>query len=194
MSKVSFRTLQKRMTEARTKSDIKLSAQSPELCSLNKNFTSDLMRTYTQYYVREDLIPIEKAVIELLMLNGLRISEVLSIKPSDVLPNGYIRINGKKGSNDRLITSNYFRTHWQTSFISLLPLHLYYSRFYFYRLFKKIGIYGRYGSNKYNSVTHYFRHEIVLSMQKSGVDDQLISEFLGHKSSKSLLYYVGKKV
>lgn len=193
MTKVTFKTLQKRIADERTKSATKLSAQTIDLCSRSKSLVPSLNESFAKYKERADLIDIEKAVIELLMLNGLRISEVLNILPSDVLSNGYIKIKGLKHSNDRLVLPINYHQYWQTKFKSLLPLKLYYSRFYFYRLFKRIGIYSKYGNNKYNSVTHYFRHEIVLSMKASGINDLQISEFLGHKSKNNIKYYINEK-
>ena len=193
MTKVNFKTLQKRIASERIKSATKLSAQSRGLCSSLNPAIDDIFKEYNKYNIRNDLIDIEKAVIELLMLNGLRISEVLNIKPTDVLSNGFISIKGLKNSKDRLVRPVFYGSKWRNNFTGLLPLKIYYSRYYFYRLFKKIGIYAKYGNNVYNSLTHYFRHEIVISMRNSGVDDRAISDFLGHKSMDSLKYYTNEK-
>lgn len=134
----------------------------------------------------------DKAVIELMYLYGLRISEVLSIKSTDVSTIGHIKIRSKKGSNFRVITSLYFPSYWSLEFRLSLPLSDYYSRFYFYRLFKKMGYYQKLSGHNNFSVTHYFRHRLVTDLKSQGFSLQDIKDFLGHKSIKSTEYYYGK--
>jgi hypothetical protein len=86
-----------------------------------------------------------------------------------------------------------FAEWWINADSSLLPISTVYSRFYFYRLFKRIGLYGKFGSNDNNSVTHYFRHLQGLDVQNSFNDWALTASALGHKNEKSTIYYGQKK-
>jgi hypothetical protein len=117
---------------------------------------------------------------------------VLRIKPSDVTFMGHIKIKSLKGSNDRIVLPLFFRSFWATAGSGLLPLSNYYSRFYFYRLFKKLGYYSKFGDNKVNSVTHFFRHQLILNLKQQNVPDDVISHFISHRNLKNLDYYAGK--
>lgn len=134
----------------------------------------------------------ELAVIELMFMWGLRVSEVLQVNTSDISKSGNIRIKALKGSNFRVVRSSLYSSFWLDSDATILPLNAVYSRFYFYRLFKRVGLYGHFGNNCNNSVTHYFRHLRGLDVQDTFNDWDLTANALGHKSSKSTLYY-GKR-
>jgi len=136
---------------------------------------------------------IEKAVIELMAVNGLRISEVLNINQSDISKSGNIRIRSLKGSSFRVVQSMLFKEFWLSGAAGLLPLSSVYSRFYFYRLFRKYGLYATFGTNNHSSVTHYFRHLKGLDIQESFNDWELTASVLGHKNINSTLYYGKKK-
>lgn len=140
-----------------------------------------------------ELVVAEKAVIELMALYGLRISEVLSINRSDISQGGSIRVRALKGSSIRVIQSFMFREFWISQGSSLLPLSSVYSRFYFYRLFRKYGLYSTFGVNEKASVTHYFRHLKGLEVQTAFNDWELTASSLGHKSQKSTVFY-GQKI
>lgn len=139
------------------------------------------------------LQPFELAVIELLFMWGLRVSEVLQVNCSDISRSGNIRIKALKGSNFRVVRSSLYESFWLGADSSLLPLNSIYSRFYFYRLFKRLGIYGHFGNNCNNSVTHYFRHLRGLDVQNTYEDWELTAQSLGHKSTKSTIYYGKEK-
>lgn len=135
----------------------------------------------------------EKAVIELMAIGGLRISEVLNVCQSDVSKSGSIRIRALKGSSFRVVQPFLFREFWMDGGGGLLPLSGVYTRFYFYRLFRKFGLYATFGNNQHSSVTHYFRHLKGLDIQESFNDWQLTSSVLGHKNINSTQYYGKKK-
>ena len=130
-----------------------------------------------------------KAVAWLLFEHGLRITEVLNIQKCDISRQGRIRIKGLKGSNDRIVTPIMFAQFWQSLPDFMLPLGSVYSRFYFYRWFKRIGIYDVFGNNKRFSVTHMFRHHLALSLKNEFDDTALTQRVLGHRSIKSTLHY-----
>lgn len=144
--------------------------------------------------IQNDKLPLVlRAVIELQFLHGLRISEVLNITASDITRNGRIRIKGLKGSFDRFVLSSNFIEFWTCSGIPLLPLCRCYSRFYFYREYKKLCIGARFGNSHNNSVTHWFRHAVALDSIETfhSINDTKI--VLGHKNSKSTQKYVTKR-
>jgi site-specific recombinase XerD len=129
------------------------------------------------------------AILELLYLYGLRISEVLSIKGSDIHQDGSIVIRGSKKSNNRIVYPVQTRTFWQLWSKSYLPLSSIYSRFHIYREFKKRGVSFVFGSNNLYSTTHALRHIRILSLIQSGTNREDISRFIGHKSIKSIEFY-----
>lgn len=133
------------------------------------------------------------AVLSLMHYHGLRITEVLNIRPYDVLRSNRIRIKGLKHSNDRIV---YIMSHgrfWASYGVSTSFLSDTYSRYYFYREFKKLGFYSRFGSNKKYSVTHLMRHNYVLSLKESDIETNLIQTTIGHKSINSTKHYEQKE-
>ena len=134
----------------------------------------------------------DSAVLELLMFYGLRISEVLRIKQYDIKSTGHIIIKGLKGSNDRLVQPKYYYEFWFKSGYGSLPLGEIYSRFYYYRLFKRMGIGQKFNLNSNTSVTHYFRHNLIIELKRQGVPEHMLSSYIGHVSKKTLKYYVNK--
>ena len=133
------------------------------------------------------------AVIELQLHYGLRISECLNITTSDVSRTGHIRIRGTKGSNDRIVIPYRFSSFWQNEASAILPLCNIYSRFWFYRQYKNLGLYAIFGNSRVKSVTHLFRHLNILSLKESFNETGLTKHFIGHKSINSTLHYERKK-
>ena len=78
---------------------------------------------------------------------------------------------------------------WITSLRLMLPLGESYSRFYYYRLFKRLGLYEKFNGNVNNSVTHYFRHKLLSSFKSEEIEIETRQNFIGHKSKKSTKYY-----
>lgn len=168
-------------------------AQSGTLLRLQNATAVDSFNLDAFISQQKSLTMTDKAVIELMYMWGLRVSEVLNITCADVSRTGNIRIKALKGSNFRVVRSSAYERFWLNADSSLLPLKTVYSRFYFYRLFKRIGLYGTFGNNKNKSVTHYFRHLQGLDVQNSFEDWELTASALGHKNVKSTLYYGQKK-
>lgn len=133
------------------------------------------------------------AVIELQLLYGLRISECLNINTSDISPTGHIRIRGAKGSNDRIVIPYRFSSFWRNEAVAILPLGNVYSRFWFYRQYRNLGLCAIFGNSKVKSVTHLFRHLNILSLKESFNETGLTKQFIGHKSINSTLHYERKK-
>jgi len=167
-----------------------LPAQSPGLSQLARNLPVPIDRFLSNLNTIPWLPLADKAIIELMYVYGLRISEVLDIHLYDVMTSGLIRIRSKKGSRMRYVMPVYFISFWQVRDRNILPISNFYNRFYMYRVFKKLGYYSKHPGNTNFSVTHYFRHRCVSEMVQAGYTAHSISEFLGHRSAKTIQYYI----
>lgn len=168
---------------------LKPSAQTTTLCALRSTSVTGETAAPVNTPLPTTLPPLEKAVIRLMEAHGLRISEVLNITPYDIAKNGTIKIKALKGSNNRLLA---YSPEWQYLVKNRQNLPLIkagYSRFYFYRLFKTLGIYSKIGQRSNNSVTHYFRHKIAADLRQSNFTPEDISLNLGHKKQSNSEHY-----
>lgn len=176
----------------RTKPVVTPSAQSTKLFQ-TRPFDLTALSTLVTSILRSQTLPVfQLAVIELLFLYGLRISEALNIDVSCVSANGAIKVKGKKGSETRIVQPVLFREFWLISGRHLLPLINVYSRHYFYKQFKRLGLYVVHAGNVNNSVTHSFRHMILSDLYSSFNDTSSSQKFIGHKSQKSTQHYEQK--
>jgi len=139
---------------------------------------------------KSDLSPTDAAVLELQFLNGLRISEVLNISGRNINPYGAIHIKGLKGSSDRLVYSVSFKSFWLNMRKHNISFPKSLNRYYYYRLYKKKGLYEVFGNNKKASVTHLLRYVYLIGLYQSGLPISEIQTILGHRSIKSTIHYV----
>lgn len=131
-------------------------------------------------------------LIEIQLLNGLRISEALSIHHTHINDLGQINIRGLKKSHNRLINSgSSVKFFLNCKKMRESPFETF-SRFYAYREYKKLGLTFQFKGQSKNSVTHLFRHYLVGMNKENKVDLSTIQSFIGHKSIKSTEHY-GKK-
>ena len=182
------------MANARNNSVLNPSAQTTKLC----NDICDQDRVQDDYVNYLEDLPAEcyvlKMIIEVMQNGGLRVSEALSIKGTDILKSGHIRIKGSKGSDDRIVQVHVTRANYLVFLNQPVKIFDGYSRFWVYREFKKLGIGKRYKGKQKRSVTHYFRQENARLMESSGFDTSIRQKHLGHKSSNSIKHYSnGKK-
>lgn len=175
-----------------TKSVSSPSAQTSASCARRTEKIPNFFNFQTFCAKNPQLSRVERAVIEMQFLFGARISEILQITNADVSASGMVRIRAEKGSVDRVIRPIFEAEFWLNEAEQLLPLNRVFSRYYFYRLYKKHGLYGHFGSNKKASVTHYFRHIKGAEINQEWQDLELVKNALGHKSVRSAAYY-GKK-
>ena len=176
-------------TQHRVKPVLSPSAQSITLC--DSRLPSDSLDSLINSVIAPDSPkPVMiKAVIELMYLNGLRISEVLHIKGSDIAKNGVIKIHGSKGSFDRIAVSSIYKQFWISRRAAPHAIDETFSRFFFYREFKKIGISITNLNGNKNAVTHAFRHLLVTNAMSIDNDLATVAHHIGHKNSKNTKHY-----
>lgn len=176
----------------KVKSVVTVSAQNNKLLYSGNNMFTSVISTGRAFVLNEKHFIIDRIVILLLMAYGLRISEVLSIRESDIKPSGTIFIRGKKGSNDRLVSGLQF-SEWlfkhRVSFVSLLQHR---NRWFYYRLFKRLGIYKTMTGNKNASVTHLFRYQFIHEMQEATGNIDSTQNIVGHRLVKNTKRYEKK--
>lgn len=129
---------------------------------------------------------------ELQFFNGLRISEVLRVRLSDVTKSGQIMIRGSKKSNNRLITPAFSNILLMQCKANRLEPFATIDRYYVYRQYKKSGISKKFAHASNNAVTHLFRYVKVNELHVQNVSNSDIQQFIGHKSIKSTEHYVKK--
>lgn len=132
---------------------------------------------------------VNRAVLELQMLYGLRISEVLSISSGQVNSLGYISIKGKKGSKNRIVRSSLFVPFWVDVVRNGYIIGMERSRFYYYHLYRRYGLCVSLPGSGVNAVTHSLRHIVIQSMKSDSFEIENIAEFIGHKNSKNTENY-----
>jgi integrase/recombinase XerD len=140
-----------------------------------------------------------RAMLELLYATGLRVSELINLKFSNInLEDNFLRIMGK-GSKERLIpfgekAKNFINIYLSkrksytdptdTIFISRLGKKL--SRVEFWRQLKNIA--KKAGINK-NITPHTLRHSFATHLLVGGADIRFVQEMLGHSSIASTQIY-----
>ena len=164
-------------------------AQTARLCAIRSK--SNVIGTSARdvYNLPQSLSRIDSSVIEFMHATGCRISEVLNIKPTDIAQNGVIKLSAVKGSNDRLVNAGPYNLLFYRGNLALPLISNGYNRFYFYRLFKKLGLYAQIGNREKNSVTHYFRHSMAASLQSANFDEKETALMLGHKKASNSNIY-----
>ena len=173
----------------RVNSVINPSAQYTTLYAAN-NLTAERSNLICTYIAPEsNLSELEKAIIELMFVSGCRISEAISINSNDILKNGSIKLKGSKGSNDRIITVILYRNFWLRNKLFIKSILQPFTRFYFYRLFRKIGLTFHMSGKCNANVTHSLRQLYIESMNEGNISNELIKNSIGHKSINSQEYY-----
>lgn len=123
---------------------------------------------------------------------GLRVSEVLSIRFSTIQRNGKCLIKRLKGSNSTIIDLSFIMQIVEAKNYKTIEPFNYIDRFYVYRCFKKVGLGKFYNNNKKQSVTHCLRHEYISQMAQTGISTEIIANNVGHKNTKNTEIYIHK--
>jgi integrase len=171
------------------KSAIEPRAQNTGLCDINKDMISNYYTILADVVRRKDLSEQDKAFIECVLLSGARVSSVLKIRPIDIRQGGKVIIRQDKRSDIIIYQPVSLLSYWlKCREFYVIPFYGL-SRFYYYRLFRKLGLYGMFeGNNKY-SVTHIGRHLQGIVFRDSDLTIVDKKKVLGHKNEKNILYY-----
>lgn len=179
--------------KARFEAALSPSAQYATLCSSSKMPQELLSNVYSLLYNNNDICLCDKAVIECQMLSGARISQVLHIKSCDITPAGVIKITGSKGSNSIVYTPVLYRQYWLDVRRLGVVISQFRDRYYYYRLYRKYGIYSLVVGNSNTSVTHSLRHALLSETEQLDITSVERANKVGHKSLKSQDSYLPSK-
>lgn len=146
----------------------------------------------------------DRTILELLYATGLRIMELLSLKPDDVdLTRNVVRVRRGKGNKERLLplgesaaryVAEYLRRvrplltrgrAEETLFVNRLGDPLQKSGFCI-----KLRVYGERAKFKKRITVHMFRHTLATEMLKRGADLRSIQEMLGHENLTTTQRYL----
>lgn len=130
------------------------------------------------------------AMVYVHFITGCRISDLLRLTGLDFTGNYYVRIRQGKNSEDLIYHIDRYHDIldiWRSSGIRISGT---YSRQSIYRIYTKIGISVSRGNNRNKSVTHAFRVAIARDIVSSGMEKSVASKALGHKSKRSIDYYL----
>lgn len=130
------------------------------------------------------------AMVYVHYITGCRVNDLLRLTGHDFTSNYYVHIRQGKNSDD--LVYHIDRYHdiidiWKNSGVRISGT---YSRQSIYRIYKKIGISINRGNDRNKSVTHAFRVAIARDIVNSGMDKSVASKALGHKSKRSIDYYL----
>lgn len=175
---------------ARSNTAPTLAAQSAVLCSPDTATEALQKSVESRIVLNTDLPVMLRAVCELLLMTGCRISQALNVKPSNISKNGTIKIEAAKGGNENIYRSTRFSNFWLDYRISRDLISNNYNRFFFYRLFIRYNcvLHTPLHSNK--KVCHALRYCITADVAALTSNKATIKNILGHKSEKTQDYYV----
>lgn len=178
------------MAKYQPKSVLNPSAQSTKLLHHNQLPESALTTACERLMVNTCVPEFERLLIELMYLNGLRVSEVLKIQGGDIISRNSFIIRASKGSSDRIG----YVVHNVQLFSSFAGSACYlfdcFSRFYIYRLFKRVGLSSEIIGNRNRAVTHSLRHQRIESIQSASSNVVGTAQLIGHKNVKSTAHYL----
>lgn len=178
------------MAKYRPNSVLIPSAQSTKLLQVNKLPETALTTACERLMVNTCVPEYDRLIIELMFLNGLRVSEVLRIQGVDIISRNSFIIRASKGSAVRIG----YVVHNVKLFSSFAGSSCYlfdcFSRFYVYRLFKRVGLSSEIIGNRNRAVTHSLRHQRIESIQSASENIFGTAQLIGHKNVKSTAHYL----
>ena len=173
----------------RLKTVLKPSAQITKELTPGFNYLAEVSRISNIIKSLKYSQPVKAIILELQLLNGLRISEALSIKMWNIDSLGLIRLKSLKGGNNRtarVVITNDILMKFRNSNIDCFK---YETRYTMYKYYKSVNIGCSFGDNINSSVTHYFRHLYALQASQSGATTVQLQSELGHRNIKNTLIY-----
>jgi integrase/recombinase XerD len=145
----------------------------------------------------------DKALLEIMYACGLRVSEIINIKASDLfLKEEIIRVLGK-GSKERLVPIGSSAIHWVNEYLSksrpLLAKKMKSENYIFLNIrgtrLSRMGIwkitdrYFKEADIKKNVHPHTFRHSFATHLIEGGADLRAVQEMLGHADISTTQIY-----
>ncbi|MFW6095788.1 MAG: tyrosine-type recombinase/integrase [Bacteroidota bacterium] len=181
------------MINHRLNSGVTPRAQSSKLLQIRDNIEPTIIQIENIIGEKSKETLIHKAIIELMYMHGLRISEVCKIRGTDVNRSGHIHIKGSKGSHNRYVSPGRYIEFWKGIRSNPQSIGSTYSRHYWYRLFKKLGLSINTASQHRKAVTHSLRHIYLQEGIRTDEDKLTLQRSIGHKNQKSTEHYIKQK-
>lgn len=170
------------------------SVQIPVLYSVDNQPKSDITNVVESLLANPNISDTTKLMIDLMYTNGLRVSELLRIRGTDILHNGSYVIHASKGSSDRIGHVSTQKVLFLSHLGSPYPIFDGYSRQSVYNIFRKHGISSATFGNTNRSVTHLLRHNYIESVMAASGSLQCTQSAVGHKSTRSTLHYIDHNI
>lgn len=152
----------------------------------------------------DELVPIETAAVSrengryvdalrVILFYNMRAAEYLRLTTADIVSKDKACVRGAKGSGAYIILLPGVSSQFDISSAELSPRPLAACSYgNLYKACVRLGIGSRYISHRNISRTHVARHELARALQDKYRQTDL-SDFLRHKSARSLQYYVAGK-
>jgi len=173
----------------RGKSVPNLTAQSTKLCATHSSVLNEHYEKLEKIKSTPGINIKEKIIYHLLIMHGLRISNILQIHSKTLSPLGTLYIQQSKGSAPVIINDDYTKSFFLAFYNTNCYIFSEYSRFYFYRQLRKYGMYHKFENNFNTSVTHLGRHLYNLQFKEVEKNLDININALGHKNTNNKKYY-----
>jgi Phage integrase family len=128
-------------------------------------------------------------LIEFMNASACRITEALSIKPTNCTSSGHVLINCLKGGKQRIVSSGMATEFIKSCASRKISPWSDWNRFFVYREMKKFGIGIKLNGRVRKSITHSIRHNVAKSIKRSGMSIEVSKQALGHQSINSTAHY-----
>lgn len=128
--------------------------------------------------------------VDLLLSGGLRLSELLYPSAFYVNQLGQIRIEGRKGSADKLVAPLYHREYWVARCGWVANPFNFVSRWSWYRFLRAQGVGFHEDGKVYCTITHAARKLQAHTLANAGVGLESIADVMGHRSTRSTEFYM----
>ena len=123
-------------------------------------------------------------------ISGLRISDLLAIKRTDIGENLNVYVRQSKGSQAKVISLLYDKEFWFNYKGGLYTDVSVFNSMTFYRLYSRYNLIIFNGPGRNSSVTHSARKLLARTAYDVTNSVEMAQAALGHKSQNSTLYYL----
>ena len=126
-------------------------------------------------------------------ISGLRISDLLSIKRSDIGENLNVYVRQSKGSQAKVISLLYDKEFWMNYKRGLYTDISVFNSMSFYRLYSRYNLIISNGTGRNSSVTHSARKLLARTAYDVTNSVEMAQAALGHRSQNSTMYYLSQE-